>query len=582
MKRFIALFLTISLSLAIFAFAADKTPSQWAKGEVQMAEGVGIAKTKYDYQAPITREKFCELIYNYLNIIKIEFNHGENTFADTENKKVIALSNLEIVNGRAEGKFVPDATLTREEAATILARVVNNVHPLKATGMTGNWIVFYDEAEFSDWAKFNIQNMYKYGIMGGVGVEEMTIGVNGGSESIVTRPVFDPKGTFTAEQAIATVLRLYNMTDPDLIKRDGTFADRMYAQMPNDKNYTFSPLSIKMALLLAANGAEGDTALEILNAIDVENLDAYNAEIKELINKYSQSEFLTLNVSNSVWINRDNTDMSFSSAYQNKVKEFFGATADVVGNNDALKKVNGWVNEKTKGKISSIINDTDFWSLLVNAVYFKGRWADEFHPSNTRKDVFFTRSGDRTTIDFMNKTDWMQRCVTDGVTIVELPYLTREDKFDDDGRYMDTVILEGMDVSMYLMMADKEFSPEKILKSAELSSGYVSLSMPKFKIEFSTEFNGMLKSLGINRAFTNNAQFSKMFDTGNVWIDKTIHKTYIDVNEEGTEAAAVTAMAEAGSALPPEPEKIKFDRPFTFVIKDNVSGEILFMGEYAY
>ena len=582
MKRLIALVLLISISLAVFSCAADKTPSEWAKGEVQVAESVGIAKTKYDYQAPITREKFCELIYNYLNIIKIEFNHNENIFTDTENRKVIAIANLEIVNGREVGKFVPDATLTREEAATILARVVNNIKPLYATGMTGNWITFYDEEKFSDWAKFNIQNMYKYGIMGGVGVKEFVIGTTGGSESITTRPVFDPKGTFTSEQAIATVLRLYNMTNPELIKKDGTFADRMYAKMPNDKNYTFSPLSIKMALLLAANGAEGETELEILNAIDVEDLDSYNAEIKALIEKYSQSELLTLNVSNSVWMNRDKTDMSFSDTYKNKVAEVLGATADTVFDKDALGKVNGWVSDKTNGKIPTIIKDSDFWSLLVNVVCFKGRWADEFHHANTLKDVFFTRSGDRKTIDFMNKTDWMQRCVTDGVTIVELPYLTREDKFDDEGRYVDTVILKDMDVSMYLMMSDRKFSPEKVLKTAEMTSGYVEFSMPKFKIEFSIELNGMLKALGINRAFTNDAQFSKMFDMGNMRIDKTLHKTYIDVNEEGTEAAAVTAMGMAGSAPPPEPEKIKFDRPFTFVIKDNVSGEILFMGEYAY
>ena len=578
MKRFLALALTTSLSLTIFALAAKPTPSDWAKDEIIAAENAGIAKDSYDYQNPITREEFCGLIYNYLDLLNTEFDYGNNKFTDTKNEKIIALYNLEIVNGRKEDEFAPDATLTREEAATILARVVNNVHPLKATGTTGNWIVFYDESQFSEWAKFNIQNMYKYGIMGGVGIEELYQNGN----VVAKRPIFDPKGTFTAEQAIATVLRLYNMTDEEIVVRDGTFADRMNETMPSDENYMFSPLSIKMALSMAANGAEANTKLEILNAVGIENSDDYNAEVKELIEKYSQSELLTLKVSNSIWMNKSKTDMEFSSSYKNLIADIFGGSAKEVTDKDAVSRINSWVSDSTKGKIPEIINSADFWACLVNAVYFKGRWADEFHPAATRKDAFITRDNERKTIDFMNKTDWMQVADVGDVTIVELPYLTREDKFDEDGRYLDTVILDNMDVSMYLMMSESEFSPEKVLKSAELSSGYIALSVPKFKIEYETKLNSALKSLGINRAFTSEAEFGKMFEAGNMWIDDAIHKTYISVDEEGTEAAAVTLMGMAGSALPPQPREIKFNKPFTFVIKDNISGEILFMGEYAY
>ena len=91
-----------------------------------------------------------------------------------------------------------------------------------------------------------------------------------------------------------------------------------------------------------------------------------------------------------------------------------------------------------------------------------------------------------------------------------------------------------------------------------------------------------MKTIGINKAFDKTAEFNKMFDKGNMWIDSTLHKTYIKVDEEGTEAAAVTVIGMAGSSLPPEPIEVKFNKPFTFVIKDNANGEILFMGEYAF
>ena len=104
--------------------------------------------------------------------------------------------------------------------------------------------------------------------------------------------------------------------------------------------------------------------------------------------------------------------------------------------------------------------------------------------------------------------------------------------------------------------------------------------MPKFKIEYETSLNDALRAMGINKAFKSDAEFKKMFDSGNMFFTDTIHKTFISVDEHGTEAAAVTSIAMAGSALPPKPIELKFDKPFYFVIRDNVSGEILFMGRF--
>ena len=219
--------------------------------------------------------------------------------------------------------------------------------------------------------------------------------------------------------------------------------------------------------------------------------------------------------------------------------------------------------------------------MLINAVYFKGRWQNEFNKNATSKDTFTDRNGKESQIDFMHKTSWINYSQEDGVQIIELPYLNREEKFDENGEYIETNMLD-LDVSMYLMMADTDFNPDYILNNAELSSSYISLSVPKFTVEYSAELNDILKNIGIKRAFQQNAEFGNMFDNGNMWITDTIHKTYIKVDEEGTEAAAVTAVGMGGSSLPPEPIKVDFDKPFTFVIRDNTSGNILFMGEYAF
>ncbi|MBQ4526512.1 MAG: hypothetical protein II998_00405, partial [Clostridia bacterium] len=155
----------------------------------------------------------------------------------------------------------------------------------------------------------------------------------------------------------------------------------------------------------------------------------------------------------------------------------------------------------------------------------------------------------------------------------------------ENGKYLGTKTVDGVDVRMYLLMSDSDFAPEEALNNARFTSKYVALSMPKFKIEYASKMEAILKELGIEKAFSKKtADFKNMFDYGNMWIDSVFHKTYIDVNEEGTEAAAVTALSMDGASanIPPEPVEIKFNKPFTFVIKDDANGEILFVGEYAF
>ncbi len=375
---------------------------------------------------------------------------------------------------------------------------------------------------------------------------------------------------------------------PVEISSDMLFTDKLNAQMPKDQNYMFSPMSIKMALALAANGASGETQTEILNALGVSSLDEFNALSKDLIERYLQTDILSLNIANSIWMNKDKTSQNFSDDYKKIATEFYDAEVKTINNSNAVKEINSWVSDKTNAKIPQIIQSADdFWAMLINAIYFKGAWQDEFHERATKPDQFNNADGTKITIDFMNKTDWMAYAETNSSKILEMPYKNRVDKISGDGEYLGTERYEDLDVSMYLIMADGDINVERALSSAieedAFKSVYIKLAMPKFKIEYSTSLNKMLMNMGITTAFdTKNADFTRMFDKGNMWFTDTIHKTFINVDEKGTEAAAVTAIAMAGSALPPEPTELKFNKPFYFVIRDNTSGETLFMGRYAF
>ena len=547
-------------------------PSDWAKGDVEKAKALDITEDEinYNYKTAITREDFCELIYNYCKNVagKLAVFDGDNKFTDTDNPHILILNAMGIIKGKSETEFAPLDLLTREEAATILLRLINAVHPDWVS--TELFFEFNDNAEVSDWAMNSIQVICNMGIMKGVGNNK-----------------FAPKEFYTTEQAITTIVRVFSSFGSGRIE-NSNFTDKLDAQMPADKNYMFSPLSIKMALSLAANGASGETQSEILNALGLSSIQEFNAISKDLIARYSQTDVLSLNIANSIWLNKDKTSQNFSEGYKKIATDFYSAEVKSVNSKNAVKEINGWVSDKTKGKIPAIIqNADDFWAMLINAIYFKGAWEDEFHEGATKPDIFNSADGKETTIDFMNKTKWFSYAETNNVKILEMPYKNRVDKIAQDGEYLGTERFDNLDVSMYLIMADEKINVENELNTAiennAFKSTYIKMAMPKFKIEYSSSLNEMLKNIGIISAFDGSkADFKNMFDKGNMWITNTIHKTYISVDEKGTQAAAVTAIHMAGSALPPEPIELKFNKPFYFIIRDNTSCETLFMGRFAF
>lgn len=362
------------------------------------------------------------------------------------------------------------------------------------------------------------------------------------------------------------------------------FADKLNEGMDKSENYMFSPLSIKMALALAANGAEGETLKEILSFAEIYNVDEYNEKTKKLIDKYANLKSVTLDVANSIWINKDVSTKNFSESYKLSLKDFYGATSGEVTNKNAVKTINDWVNDKTNGKIPEIISSPDFWAALVNAVYFKGGWQDEFIENATEEGDFQNADGTTGKAMYMKNIYGYGYFEDEHTILINIPYKNYVQTEDNSYHHDD------MNISMYVMMTDAENKVaklENLLGLGMVKHERIELYLPKFKIETSVVLNDILKNAGIVRAFDKySAQFEKMFDKKdeyNMYIDTVLHKTYIAVDEKGTEAAAVTAIMMAGAAsAPKEPKVVKFDKPFTFIIRDNKNEEILFMGEYAF
>lgn len=347
--------------------------------------------------------------------------------------------------------------------------------------------------------------------------------------------------------------------------------------MPDDKNYMVSPFSLKMAMSLAANGANGITKDEILTAFGIDNLDSYNTAAKELIERYEGTSSVKLNVANSIWLNKDvaGKDIKFTDEYKKLVSEYYKGTASEEDAKNIAMKINSWVEKKTNNKIKNLLpeGDAKFLSVLVNTIYFKGEWAEQFEEYATKEEDFTDRNGKVEKTDFMHKTERYRFYEDENMKMVRVPY-------------------KGGKTAMYLVLPTNGDKMDIATALDNMNSYEVRLSFPKFKTEYSLSFKEILKHIGIEKAFEKwEAEFDEVMFKGvkegeNVYVDDVLQKTFIEVDENGTEAAAATAVImNKTTSIGPGMEEIKefkADRPFIYFIRDDVTHEVLFIGEYAF
>ena len=327
-----------------------------------------------------------------------------------------------------------------------------------------------------------------------------------------------------------------------------------------NKNLNISPLSIFQALSLTTNGANGETQTELLQLLDNKQMEEINYINSNILSKIKENS--SLEIANAIMSKLTPLPNFIQIAKDNYLSEIQPL------NN--VKQINKWCDNKTHGKIKKIIDklESNVYMIILNAVYFKGKWNIPFSEDLTTKKAFynFNSKNNEKKVDTMINTDYFSYFEDSNLQAIE--FLFQKDDMSA------LIILPNykLDINDFIDIIDKDNEYlYTIIDNFKDSKVYIEI--PKFEIEYGESLKELLKDMGVNLAFNTNADFSKIRVQNDLLIDDVIHKTYIKVNEEGTEAAAFTAveMLDMG-AEPIEEEKIYnmvINRPFLFIIRNN-------------
>lgn len=339
-----------------------------------------------------------------------------------------------------------------------------------------------------------------------------------------------------------------------------------------DKNIFISPLSVSMALGMTYNGADGTTEQAMRNTLGYGNMttNEINQAYRDLIDMIvSLDPLVEMQIANSIWYRKG---FQVEQDFIDINKSFFDAVVRELdfSNPGAKDVINAWVDEKTNGKIPVIVDNIspEIVMFLINAVYFKGSWTEQFDPSRTYDGAFFLPDGSRKTVKMMFRDSGINYYFDKDFQAVDLHY---------GGKAFSMTILlprKNLHVDDLISSIDTEKLDEFL---SSFSESDIQLSMPKFKLEYDLTMNDVLKALGMEVAFDPlNADFTKINRLGELYIDKVKHKTFVDVNEGGTEAAGVTSVGIGTTSVPPQ---MIVNRPFVFLIREKFSNTILFIGK---
>ena len=365
------------------------------------------------------------------------------------------------------------------------------------------------------------------------------------------------------------------LKEGEVLKSSNAFGFNLYRQILDenqDSTFSVSPYSIFTAVAMAANGAGGETLEEMMEVLGFpgEEILALDKTLKALdetlIGKDPATVFQT---ANSVWYNT--LDFNLYPTFTDRMAEWFNAPVEGrdFTNPATLPEINGWVYDKTNGKIDKILEriNRDDVCFLINALYFNGKWTTIFDREMTHKGYFTDVKGVVSEVPTMYVEEKFGIIRNTQFDALELPY--------GDGSW-----------AMYLFLPAKgtgtgEFVNEQLKADwdgirSRFEEVKTEVYLPQFKVESSFELSEQLAATGMPTAFTNQADFSEL-GPGSLAISQVLHKTFIDVNEEGTEAAAVTAVVISRTSVPDS--VIRFNRPFVFLIAEKSTGSIIFMGQ---
>ncbi|MBX9723797.1 MAG: serpin family protein [Candidatus Obscuribacterales bacterium] len=355
------------------------------------------------------------------------------------------------------------------------------------------------------------------------------------------------------------------------------FALNLFAQSTKQKtgNVLVSPFSAFAALSMTLNGAEGKTRSEMAKSLGLsnDNLDELNKRNEATFAALNKNTKVQIEIANAIYADKSTP---FKQSFIELCKKSYGA--EIHNENFADPKtvdaINSWCKAKTHGKIDSILDKLNSLEkmVLINAIYFKGTWQNQFHKSQTGDDKFTDENGAVLPIKMMHQNETFSYFKDQNFAAVDLPYLGHNQSL--------LVFLPDKNTTLSTVQARFNKDNWKLWMNA-FQPTTINLSLPKFKIEYSTQLNEALKSLGMADAFdSKTANFSGMIDQP-TWIGRVLQKTFMEVNEEGTEAAAATAvtmMSRSVQFQAKEPVEFRVDRPFIVALVDKETQEILFLG----
>jgi len=342
-----------------------------------------------------------------------------------------------------------------------------------------------------------------------------------------------------------------------------------------DGNIFISPLSFSFALGMTYNGANGETKAAMKKTLGFPDLSdiEINQSYKSLIELFTTlDEKVAFNLANSIWYRED---FSVEPEFIELNKKYFNAEVSSLNFLSPIAKdvINKWCEEKTNGRIKEVIDKIPEYAVmyLINAIYFKGDWQSKFDKKFTKDQDFFKSDGKSYKVKMMMKSDSNFRYYSnEKFQAVDLPY--------SKGDYAMTIFLPNYNVNLNTII--KDLNHENLtLWLSNFNKRYGHLAMPRFKLEFKRSFKDILSDMGMGIAFSERlADFTRINKMGGLFISEVLHKSFLEINEEGTEAAAVTVV-EIGYTSIGDEFRMTVNRPFLLVIRETKNNTVLFLGK---
>ena len=364
----------------------------------------------------------------------------------------------------------------------------------------------------------------------------------------------------------------------DLVKRNNQFALNLFSEVKGLGSSVISPMSVTYLMAMLANGAEASTREEIMATIgakdfDINEMNAFYAYLMQRAK--TADKHTTLNIANYIALNKE---FQLKKKYASTIADSYKGAVEALdfNNPESTKRINGWCSEHTDNMIPSIIDQVEPSAVayIMNAIYFNGTWADKFDKNNTKKEQFNGYTRDIKYVDMMHRNAKYYYTSNDAYSAVTLPY--------GSGTYSMTVILPNE--GKFIPDVTKALNAKSIASlRSNMDECIVDLKLPRFTTEMKLSLKDIIAKLGAPSMFDASRSDFSSFASGNVYVSEMLQKAKIEVSEEGTKAAAVTmGMVKLTSIRPDEPRRVDFhcDHPFIYMIQDNYTGAILFMGQF--